>query len=125
MEDLSSDLNGISVLIVEDEAYIALDLAAGIEQAGGCVVGPVATVREALAIVASRQVEAAILDVNLPDGQVGPVLGLLSARGTTVVLHTGVGLPPDIATLHPELPVFKKPTRPSVLTEYIAKAKVR
>jgi DNA-binding NtrC family response regulator len=122
MEDRAPDLRGVSVLIVEDEAYVALYLADAVECAGGIVLGPVATVKEALELLSSRPVAAAILDVDLPDGHIGPVLDVLSARSTTIVVHTAVGLPPEIAARHPDVPVFKKPTQPSVFTMLIAEA---
>lgn len=60
-------LTGRRVLIAEDEPILALDRALSIEEARGEVVGPVATVAEALAMLAAGWVEAAILDVHLAD----------------------------------------------------------
>jgi ActR/RegA family two-component response regulator len=122
MEDTSPDLSGVSVLIVEDETYVALDLAAAVECAGGLVLGPVATVREALELARQLPVAAAIVDVELPDGHIGPVLDVLLATRTTVVVHSAVGLPSEIAALHPQVPVFMKPTQPSVIIMLIAMA---
>ena len=62
------------VLIVEDEPFIAWDLAQAVESAGGVVIGPAATVAQALALVDASVLEGAILDVHLPDGHIGPVL---------------------------------------------------
>ncbi len=62
----------LSVLVVEDEQIIALDLAAAVEEAGCNVVGPVGMVREALALI-DDNVGAAILDITLRDGDVVPV----------------------------------------------------
>ena len=44
-------LNGLAILIVEDEAFIAIDLADAITDLGGVVIGPVASVAEALALI--------------------------------------------------------------------------
>ena len=41
-------LNGAKILVLEDEPYVALDLAQAIEQAHGVVVGPLASVAAAL-----------------------------------------------------------------------------
>ena len=56
------------ILILEDEGLIALMLALEIESAGHQVIGPVATVAEALALAAEVAPELALLDVNLGDG---------------------------------------------------------
>ena len=113
-------LDGRCVLIVEDEPFIAFDLADAIEDAGGVVLGPAMTVREALALIAGGGVEAAILDVNLPDGDVGPVIAALAARGILLLVHTGAGLTPDLREQYPSLRVFSKPTPPPVLAHVIA-----
>jgi hypothetical protein len=61
--------------------FIAFDIATTIEDAGGMVVGPVATVKEALALLEIHPVAAVILDVNLGDRDISPVAELLLARG--------------------------------------------
>lgn len=108
-------LNRLPILIVEDEPYIALDLAFAIEDAGGRPVGPVACVREALALLETSEVAAAILDVNLPDGDISPVVERLSALGCPIILQTGIGLPPALAGRFPNLVVHIKPCRPERL----------
>lgn len=113
-------LEGRHVLIVEDEPFIAFDLADAIEEAGGVVVGPAATVRSALQMIANGRVEAAILDVNLPDGDVGPVIAALASRGVALVVHTGAGLTAELRDRHPDLRVFSKPTPPPLLARAIA-----
>lgn len=55
------------ILVVEDEGLIALMLALEIEAAGHEVIGPVATVGEALALAAETRPDLALLDVNLGD----------------------------------------------------------
>ena len=102
-------LNHASVLVVEDEPFIALDLALAIEDAGGKVVGPAASSKEALALVASGSVTGAILDLNLLDGDCSAVVERLAALGAPVILQTGGGLPPDLAKRFPDLVVQIKP----------------
>ncbi|MCP5433220.1 MAG: PAS domain S-box protein [Alphaproteobacteria bacterium] len=52
-------------LVVEDDAVIALDIAGAIEDAGYKVVGPAATVAEALGYLAEYPCDLAVLDVDL------------------------------------------------------------
>ena len=60
------------VLIVEEEVLIAWMLADSLEDAGHEVVGPAATMAEALALCeAAPPPELAVLDVNLRDGSNG------------------------------------------------------
>ncbi len=102
------------VLIVEDEPFIAWDLAEAVESAGGIVIGPAASVAQALALVQASVLEAAILDVNLPDGHIGPVLESLREH-VAVVIHSGVGLPQEVRDRFPDVPVYFKPTPAGVL----------
>ena len=111
---------GTPILIVEDEPYIAIDLAMAVEDASGRVVGPVGSVREALALVSSGPVAGAILDVNLRDGDIVPVLDILLERGIPLAIQTGVGLPADFRRRYPELPVYSKPVNAVELVEEIA-----
>jgi len=102
-------LNRASVFVAEDEPFIAMDLALAIEDAGGEVVGPAASVEEALALLATRTVVAAILDVNLVDGDCTPLVEVLAGHGIPMILQTGVGLPPALAARFPGLVVQIKP----------------
>ena len=70
-------LAGLRVLIVEDEPFIALDLAFGVEEAGGVPLGPASSVAQALRLIENELPDAAIVDVDLPDGKIGPVLAVL------------------------------------------------
>jgi DNA-binding response OmpR family regulator len=70
-----------TVLIVEDEFLIAMDLKLMLEQQGWRVMGPAATVRETLRLLENKSPTVALLDVNLGDGLVTLVAETLkSAR---------------------------------------------
>lgn len=98
-----------AILIVDDEPFIALDLAMAVEDAGCLVIGPAGSVREALSLLEASRVTAAILDVNLSDGDVTPVVEVLVARGIPLIFQTGVGLPPALKARYPDLLVYAKP----------------
>lgn len=120
MNKAETTLAGRAVLIVEDEPFIAYDIASAIEEAGGIVIGPAMSLREALELVAERSVEAAILDVNLPDGDVGPVIEALAGKGVPLLLHTGAGQTAALRDRHPDLRIFVKPTPPPTLALVVA-----
>lgn len=112
--------SGTAILICEDEPFIALELALSIEDAGGLVLGPAASVREALDLLEDNEIDGAILDVNLIDGEVTPVLVCLMLRRVPVVVQTGVGLPPAFENLEAPPPVFLKPVLPDRLLRRLA-----
>jgi DNA-binding response OmpR family regulator len=80
-------LTGVKVLVVEDEYIIAFDIADTLADAGASVIGPVSVVAAALTILDIEQVEAAVLDTNLPDGSILPVLSILVANNASGALY--------------------------------------
>ena len=78
--------SGRVVLVVEDEILIAMDLEHLLQRHGWHVLGPAATVAEALRLLAGEQPDVALLDVNLRGEQVTPVAEELRARGVPFVL---------------------------------------
>ena len=74
------------VLVVEDEFLLALDLELVLERGGWRVLGPAATVAEALRLLEAKTPDVALLDVNLKDEMVTPVAEALRARGVPFVL---------------------------------------
>ena len=111
--DSNLDIAGRRVMICEDEPLIAFDIASGVEELGGEVLGPFAAVCEALAALDRHLPDLALLDVNLIDGDVTPVLLRLVAARVPVVVNTGTRLPEEAVDLG--VPVFLKPTDPSEL----------
>jgi DNA-binding response OmpR family regulator len=103
-------LDQVSVLIVEDEPFIALDLAAAVQEARGKVIGPAGSVREALFLIKLHLVQAAILDVNLSDRDVTPVAELLFEGGVPVIFYSGLAFPAALRERYPSACVYKKPT---------------
>ncbi|MFL5335130.1 MAG: response regulator [Geminicoccaceae bacterium] len=79
------------ILIVEDEALIALELAESLEHDGHEVVGPAATMAEALALCKAEPPELAVLDINLQDGSSGVILAraLLTRWGVLSIFASG------------------------------------
>ena len=116
-------LSGEHVLVAEDECVIALDLTNTLESAGATVIGPTATVREALRLAMSEAVDRALLDFNLADGEATPVLDLLASRGIPAVVYTGRGLPADLIQRHPDVSVVLKPVPPKQLVAELAAAR--
>jgi len=104
-----------SILIVEDEPLIALDLAAQVVARAGRVIGPLPTVAEALTVLESEEIAAAILDANLADRDVTPVALLLARKGVPFVLHSAIGIPNVLKEQLPLLTLVPKPADPSIV----------
>ena len=77
------------ILVVEDEALIAMDLERVVRRAGCEVLGPVGRAEEALRLAAEERLDAAILDVRLSDGDCFAVADALARRRVPFVFVTG------------------------------------
>lgn len=86
-----ADLQGTRVLVVEDEAAIAMLLEDMLIDFGCEIVGPVARLAAALASVESEDFTIAILDVNLAGEPIYPMAEALARRGIPFVFSTGYG----------------------------------
>ena len=83
-------LCGQRVLVVEDEYFLADELARVFADAGAEILGPVATVKGALdLLVGSARPNAAVLDVNLGGESVYPVADALIGLGVPFLFTTG------------------------------------
>jgi len=101
-------LHGERILIVEDETLIALSLASEITELGGNVVGKVMSVDSALDIIATTDLDGAILDVNLGGQRAFLVADALAARHVPFVFATATSRE-DIPARHANVPWFEKP----------------
>lgn len=109
-------LAGRRVLVVEDEPLVAESISEVLTEAEGVPVGPATSVSEARRLIKSDpSLDAALLDVNLSDGPVTPVLEALNARGIPTVIYTGSAVPEDVRHRHPDLIVLSKPVLPARL----------
>jgi CheY-like chemotaxis protein len=78
------------VLVVEDEYMVADAMERKLRRAGAVVLGPVPSVAQALDLLELEgDIDGAVLDINLGDQKVYPVVDLLLARGTPCVFATG------------------------------------
>jgi FOG: CheY-like receiver len=82
-------LSGRRVLIVEDEALVAMMLNDVLTSAGCAVIGPAVSTTEALALVERETIHCAVIDVKLTDGMSRPVAAALCARGIPFIVTTG------------------------------------
>ncbi len=82
-------LHGARVLVVEDEYYLADDLARALGEAGAEVLGPVGTLDDAEAKLAGKGFDCAVLDMNLRGEMAYPIADRLESAGIPFVIATG------------------------------------
>lgn len=112
-------LQGRHVLVVEDEPVLAMMLEELLLDAGAQVVGPAASVGEALALIDAHVIEVALLDVTLRHERSDLVADTLRQRGVPYVLATGHRAPQGVDPA--VVPVLHKPYRfPEVETALLA-----
>jgi CheY-like chemotaxis protein len=80
------------VLVVEDEALVAMMVQDLLQDGGYTVVGPASRVTAALRLAQSEALDAAVLDVNVSGEPIFPVADVLAGRGIPVVFLTGYGM---------------------------------
>ncbi|MGQ8632029.1 response regulator [Agrobacterium sp. DKPNP3] len=106
-----------TVLLVEDEMFVALDIQMTLEDEGWEVLGPFASTREALEFLEAHTVDCAILDVRLTDGEVFPVADRLTDSGIPFVFHSAHANPAKLEQDYPQALVCQKPCHPTALVE--------
>jgi DNA-binding response OmpR family regulator len=114
MNSAAHKLCGQRVLIVEDEYFLAQDLADYLLHLGVEVVGPVGTVTDALKLLQCADIHGAVLDINLRGERVYPVVDVLQQKRVPLVFASGYGgeLEP---TTYAEIPRCIKPLDFAVL----------
>jgi DNA-binding response OmpR family regulator len=109
MIDTDKPLRGTSVLVVEDDPILALDIVRLLLAAGADVKGPALSLERAIELAKVEHLSCAVLDVTLRDGLVFPAATLLRQRGVSIVFYTGIGDPEAIRRDWPDAEVLVKP----------------
>ena len=109
-----SDLNGMRVLIVEDSWDVGTGLKKLLEAWGANIAGPAATINDARRLASEFIPDAALVDINLRDGEQSyDLIDWLHERGIRVVVISGypnISLAKDKATA-----ILLKPVREELL----------
>jgi CheY-like chemotaxis protein len=108
----SINLNGLSILVVEDEAVTAIDTACTIVRAGGAVIGPAYSLNEAFEEIANARIDVALLDINLRNERVFRLADALADRGVPIVFLSAE-VWPVIPERHAGCRRVSKPVSPS------------
>ena len=97
------------ILVVEDEALVAMLIEDTLISLGYEVIGPASNVTDALALLEKEQVDGGLLDVNLGGGERSyPVAERLADKRTPFMFVTGYGIS-GIDKRFAAVPVLQKP----------------
>lgn len=115
-------LKGKTILIVEDEMLIAMELESMVEALGCTVLGPAKSAKRALALVDRERADAALLDLNLHGSPDPSLAKTLRERGIPFAVVTGYSAE---ALKVPELqnaPYVNKPVTRAKIAKALARA---
>jgi DNA-binding response OmpR family regulator len=115
---------GLRVLVVEDEFIIADEIAAIVQAAGHSILGPVASVEEAAAIVAKERPGFAVIDANLRGKSSSPLARQLAESGIPFCVCTGYR-PDDLKSTFGDVVLIQKPVSARALAAVLASAAAR
>ncbi|HWU95574.1 MAG TPA: response regulator [Sphingomonas sp.] len=102
-------LQGLRVLVVEDEPVVAMYLEDLLEALGCQTIGPASRLADGLALAKDNGFDVAILDINLGGERSTPIAEALQARGVPFAFASGYGAPPE--GFGDEVPMIEKPYR--------------
>jgi CheY-like chemotaxis protein len=101
------------VLLVEDEYIVASALSRGLRMCGAEVIGPAATVENAIALIETTPtIDGALVDINLRGVQAYDLVDALIAKRVPTVLTTGYETS-VVPSRYRDVPVLQKPFDPA------------
>ncbi|MEL1250909.1 response regulator [Aurantiacibacter gilvus] len=114
-----------TILVVEDEFIIALDLSETVRDMGFRVEGPYANKDHAFIAIDQEMPDVAILDVLTGDGEVFPLADALTDAGVPIIFHSGHMRPSELQERYPMAQAAAKPCRPDRLMAMIEEARAQ
>lgn len=106
---MEAPLESRRILVIEDAALIAAELAEDLELAGAMVIGPAGCPARALDLAAGENIDAAILDVNLGGVMSYSIADRLMERHIPFLFTTGYD-DGSLPARYKEAPRLTKPT---------------
>ena len=123
MTDIAT-LDGLRVLVVEDEMMVSMLIEDMLADMGCQVVGPASRLDEAMELVGSAELDCAVLDVNLGGQPIFPLADVLREKGAPFAFATGYG-DAGLRDIDKGTPVLQKPFRESDLARVLNELSAR
>ncbi len=118
----AATLDGIRVLVVEDDPLLLLDLELTLAGAGAVALGLCQTVDEALRRSDPVDFAVAVLDFRLGEETASPVARRLEDQGVPFVFYTGQTSPDASLAEWRHRPIVEKPSPPHTLIRAVKAA---
>lgn len=112
-------LRDLRILVVEDEYFLADDIARALGAVGAVVVGPVGDARKALDLATAEDFDGALIDINLHGDLIYAIADVLLDRAVPFLFATGYARS-SLPARFEAVPHFEKPVEASVLVEMLA-----
>ena len=106
----TNNLDGLRVLVVEDEMMVSMLIEDMLGDLGCTVIGPASRLDEAISLANSAELDCAVLDVNLGGQPIFPLADILRAKGAPFAFATGYG-DAGLRDVDRGSPVLQKPFR--------------
>jgi CheY-like chemotaxis protein len=116
-----SSVSTTRVLVVEDNATLAMGLCDDLDDEGFGIVGPARSLEQALALSRSKPIDVAVLDVDLAGTPSYPLARELRKRGIPFALLTGYNRS-DLPDEFHDVEILTKPISPDDLYAFIRKS---
>jgi DNA-binding NtrC family response regulator len=107
-----------SILVVEDEPLLGMDLEKLLGEVGHRVMGPATTIAGAIQLIDAQRPDLTVVDLNLGGEMVFPLLDVLADRAIPFVVVTGHSLD-MVPALHRHRPFMQKPYDPAALLRVV------
>lgn len=117
-DTVTHDLSGQTILVVEDEYFLAFDVADALRRCGADIAGPAPDLQSAEALIASGRPTLALLDMNLRGSSGEEIADRLELEGIPFAILTGYDRSALPARLQSR-PYLEKPATAHALTALI------
>ena len=121
---MSNMLDGLRVLVVEDEMMVSMLIEDMLTDLGCTIVGPASRLDEALTLARDVELDCAVLDVNLGGQPIFPLADLLRERGRPFAFATGYG-DAGLRDVDRGTPVLQKPFREGDLARVLGELRAK
>lgn len=122
-------LRGRTIIVIEDEPLIAMDVAGSLEDEGATVEGPYRSSDDALVAVNDREandtIDAAVLDIHLGKETCEPFARRLKELNIPFVLHSGNWQVAAALIEELDVAVVRKPALPETLIAAVERCLTR
>ena len=118
------ELAGLRVLVVEDEMMVSMLIEDMLGDLGCVVVGPASRLEEAVELANTRELDCAVLDVNLGGQPIFPLVDLLRSKDVPFAFATGYG-DAGLRDVDKGAPVLQKPFREGDLARVLGQLRER